>query len=182
MTTTSDFEPGLFYDSLKEVILEVIQRKISLFSILKEQPDVIQRRDALNALLTMFSMADSVMMARGFQDGKLQTNIEAIIKDFYDQTGNAEVIGMQPSDLVWEMLEDLAYSVKPRFKMSDFENFIMDQPLRREDKEMLEDFEDSRSGTESLMLVIAAILIVMKAEMILADVVILNQGKKKTGD
>jgi len=181
MTTISNFEPEHFYGLLKDVLLEVVHRKITLFGILKEQPDVIQRRDALNALLTMFSMADSVIMARGFVEGKMQTNIEAVIKDFYDQTGNAEVIGMQPSDLVWEMLEDLAYSVKPRFRMSDFENFVRDQPLRQEDQEMLDETEVDNKA-EPLIIVITAILIIMKAEMILVDVAVLNQGKKKTSD
>lgn len=178
--TSNEFDPSHFYQQLKEVILEVVQRKVQMFAILKEQPDVIQRRDAMSSILTLFSLSDSVIMSRGFEDGKLHTNIDAMIKDFYDQTGNADVIGVQPGVLVWELLEDLAYSIKPRFKMSDIRSFVNDQPLSEADEGMLS-AQEGHSG-DNLIYVITALLIVIKAEMILVDVVEAPTSKRKNSD
>lgn len=180
MTTTSNTSAADFYESLKNVILEVVERKIRLFAILKEQPDVIQRRDALSAILTLFSMSDSVISYRGFVDGKLRSNIEAMLKEFYDSTGNAEVIGVPPTDLAMEVLEDLAYSVKPRFALEDLIGFVQDQPLRGVDKEMI--VNSHEDDEYPLIIVIAAIAIVIKSEMILVDVAEAPTGKRKTSD
>lgn len=180
MTITFNTEAGEFYESLKNVILEVVARKIRLFAVLKEQPDVIQRREALSAVLTLFSMSDSAISSRGFEDGKLRGNIESMIKEFYDTTGNAEVIGVPPTVLAMETLEDLAYSIKPRFNLDDLINFVRDQPLRPQDKEMLE--AAVIENEDPLIFIIAAIAMVIKSEMLLVDVVEASSGKKKSSD
>ena len=61
MTTTYDHET--FYKNLKEAILETIQKKYTLFSLLPEQNDIIQRREALLDMLTIFSFQESVVVS-----------------------------------------------------------------------------------------------------------------------
>ena len=175
MTTTSNFDNALFYANLKDTILEVVFRKLNLFNVLKEQPDVIKRRDALSDILTIFSMWDSVVIDRDFQEKRLLNNIEAMIEDYYSDVGNADIVGVKPSTIAMDVLEDLAYTIKPRFKLEDFNTFILDQPLTEKDSGLF------ATGFDHLDAVIASILVVVKSEMMILDLAEGFSARQKKG-
>ena len=158
MTTTYDHET--FYQNLKETILEAVKRKYTLFALLPEQSDIIQRKEALLDMLTIFSFQESVVVSSGLDTGSLDANIRQTISDYYRHVGDGEVVGVTPTERMMDELEDLAYIIQPKFPMEYFTSFMNEQGLDEHDQ--------GEVAVASLSTcVIASILIVIKSEMML---------------
>lgn len=176
---SNDFDHELFYQKLKEVVVEIIAKKIALYNILNEQPDVIQRREALNDLITLYSMGESPIMALNVmaEDYSLENNIEEGMERFYTSTGNTEVIGVTPTVLMMETLEDLAYTIQPRFNNNDFVRFVNNQGLRAEDLDLIK----AIPGDQAMIAVIVSILLVIKSEILIVEFSNSAQTKPRRG-
>ena len=176
MTTTYDHET--FYKNLKEAILETIQKKYTLFSLLPEQNDIIQRREALLDMLTIFSFQESVVVSSAKSDleaSSLDTNIRQAIVHYYRHVGDGEIVGVTPSSRMIDELTDMAYIIQPKFPTDHFTKFMSDQGLDEEDQ------DDIHKASLSSC-VIASILVIIKSEIMLIEFVntikVSDKGKR----
>ena len=167
MTTTYDHET--FYKNLKEAILETIQKKYTLFSLLPEQQDIIQRKEALVDMLTIFSFQDSIIASSGTDPSSLDANIQQAIVDYYRHVGDGEVVGVTPSDRMMDELVDMAYIIQPKFPTEYFTEFITNQGLTEED-------EDDIAKAPLQTCVIASMLVVIKSEMMFVEFASMLKG------
>lgn len=172
MTTTfSPTEYSDFFYSLTETVREVIAKKLALYESLSTQPDIIYRRDAIRDILTIFSMQESPVAHVGIEGNTLEANIIAYIEDYYAATGNADIVGITPAIRLQDELEDLAYTIQPRYPAELFMRYIQSQGLTAEDA-MLTQKCDVKTA------VIASILLVIKAQTMIMDLVELSGGSK----
>lgn len=160
MTTTYNHEE--FYQALKEAILITVKKKNLFFEELASRPDIIQRKEALIDILTIFSFQESVVTHSGKDVSTIERNIKQAVTEFYNYTGNGEVVGVTPAERLFNELLDLAYTILPKFPREYFDLFMAGQGLSEEDTEMVE-------STPAQINVIAAILIVIKSELLFIE-------------
>lgn len=173
MTTTYDHQR--FYAELREAVQESISKKIAIYTSLSDKNEMVQRKDAIIDILSIFSLSENVTeVDEDMESASIEKNIQLIVSDYYSFVGNDTIVGTTAEDVLLKELDDLAIMILAKFPSEFFTEFNKNLPLSKFEQTCIENADDINQ-------VEIAILTVIKSEIMLLDLALTKKPKATQG-